>query len=64
MVDEKKMEKTHIAVTAMYALLDVTICLYLSPNNRPRSLSTLIAVSVKKDAVHKIPAVAKFISCA
>ena len=48
MVDVKKMEKTHIAVTAIYALRDVTICLYLSPNNRARSLSTLIAVSVKK----------------
>ena len=30
-----------------------TTCLYLSPSNKARSLSTLIAVSVNKDTEHK-----------
>ena len=34
--------------------LNVTTCLYLSPNDRARSLSTLIAVDVKADTPHKI----------
>ena len=32
----------------------VTKCLYLGPNNRARSLSTLIAVTVNKDTEAKI----------
>ena len=37
-------------VTAMtYVRFKVTVCLYLSPNNRARSLSTLMAAIVNKD---------------
>ena len=36
----------------------VTTCLYLSPNNRARSLSTLTAVDVKVDTPQKIRLVA------
>ena len=32
---------------------NVTTCLYFSPNNRAKSLSTLIAVDVKMDTAHK-----------
>ena len=32
---------------------NVTTCLYLSPDNRARSLSTLIALDVKIDTRHK-----------
>lgn len=32
----------------------VTTCLYLSPKNNARSLSTLNAVDVEIDTVHKI----------
>ena len=32
-----------------YVRFRVTICLYLSPNNRARSLSTLMAAIVNKD---------------
>ena len=34
--------------------LDVTKCLYLSPSNRARSLSTLMAVDVEIDTCQKI----------
>ena len=34
--------------------LNVTTCLYRSPSNRARSLSTLIAVDVKTDILYKI----------
>ena len=35
--------------TMIYVRFKVTICLYLSPNNRARSLSTLMAAIVNKD---------------
>ena len=38
----------------IHILLKVTTCLYLSPSNKARSLSTLIAVNVNKDAGPKI----------
>ena len=34
--------------------LNVTTCLYLSPSNSARSLSTLIAVEVKPDTPHNV----------
>ena len=34
--------------------LTVTMCLYLKPNGRARSLSTLIAVNVSKDTAENI----------
>ena len=48
------MDKTHIATTIIFALFRVTASLYLNPNNKARSLSTLIAVTVTKDAKHSI----------
>ena len=48
------MDKIHKAITVINALLKVTTCLYLSPSNKARSLSTLIAVDVPKDTAHKI----------
>ena len=36
--------------------LNVTTCLYLSPNNRARSLSTLIAADVKMDTPQRMEA--------
>ncbi|RMX61422.1 hypothetical protein pdam_00017420, partial [Pocillopora damicornis] len=33
-------------------VMDITVCLYLSPNNRARSLSTVMAVIVPKDIPH------------
>ena len=38
-----------MVATMIYVRFKVTICLYLRPNNRARSLSTLMAVIVIKD---------------
>ena len=43
------MLKSQRAIIRTFTLHAVTICLYLSPSNRARSLSTLIAVIVNKD---------------
>ena len=40
-------------VIVVYILFKVTTCLYLSPSNKARSLSTLIEVIVIKHAEHK-----------
>ena len=48
------MDKIQKPVTVIHVLLKVTTCLYLSPSNKARSLSTLIAVNVNKDTAHKI----------
>ena len=48
------MEKTQRIVTATYVRFKVTTCLYLSPSNKARSLSMLIAVVVNKDTEHRI----------
>jgi len=51
-------EKTAViaaqVITVVYVRLRVTTCLYLSPNNRARSLSTLIAVSITRDNPEKV----------
>ena len=39
-----------MVATMIYVRFKVTICLYLSPNNMARSLYTLMAVIVIKDA--------------
>ena len=52
-IAEPTIGRTQRTVTVMYVRFKVTTCLYLSPNNRARSLSTLIAVSVSKDTEHK-----------
>ena len=41
-----------ISITT-YVFFKVTICLYLSPSNRARTLSMLIAVNVSKDTTHR-----------
>ena len=45
---------TQRATTIRTTRFKVTICLYLMPNNRERSLSMLIAVIVSKDTENKI----------
>jgi len=40
--------------TTIHTRLKVTICLYLNPERRARSLSTLIAISVNRDTPPKI----------
>ena len=45
--------KTQRAITVIYDCLKVTTCLYLSPNNRARSLSILIAANINKDTKQK-----------
>ena len=50
---------THITITLIYAILKVATRMYLMPNDRARSLSTLIAVSVNKDTEHKMAPMAK-----
>ena len=50
---------THIIITLIYAFLKVASRVYLRPNDRARSLSTLIAVSVNKDTEHKMAPMAK-----
>ena len=48
------MDKIQKPIAVTHVLLKVTTCLYLSPSNKARSLSTLIAVNVNKDTAHKI----------
>jgi len=50
------MLKSQNRATKIHARLKVTTCLYLSPINRARSLSTLIAVNVNKDTPANIAA--------
>ena len=52
-------EKTQPIVTVTHTRFKVTICLYLSPNNKLRSLSTLIAVEVNKETPHNAALVMK-----
>ena len=52
--DAPTMDTTHNPIAVKYIRFDVKTCLYLSPNNRARSLSMLIAVTVNKVTVHKI----------
>ena len=47
---EETRDKTQMVATMIYVRFKVTICLYLSPNNMARSLCTLMAVIVIKDA--------------
>ena len=47
-------QEIHKEATMIRILFNVTTCLYLTPNIRARSLSTLIAVSVNKDTQRKI----------
>ena len=47
-------DKTQKVATTIYVRFNVTTCLYLSPNNRARRLSTLIAVNVNKDTENSV----------
>ena len=53
----RTMEKTQrivIGLIASYVCFKVTTCLYLSPSNKARSLSMLVAVIVNKATEHRI----------
>ena len=58
-IAEPTIGRNQRTVTVIYIRFKVTTCLYLSPNNRARSLSTLIAATVNKDTEHKIYPAAK-----
>ena len=47
---EETWDKTQMVATMIYVRFKVIICLYLSPNNMARGLSTLITLIVIKDA--------------
>ena len=47
------MDKIQKPITVKRVFFKVTTFLYLSPNNKARSLSKLIAVNVNKDTEHK-----------
>ena len=51
-IDPAATDKVQKVAVMIYIRFKVTICLYLIPNNRARSLSTLIAVNVDKDTEH------------
>ena len=53
-IEAKVMLVTQNKFTNARTRFIVTICLYLNPNNRARSLSTLIAVIVNKDTAVNI----------
>ena len=46
-------DKIQNVAVMMHVRSKVTICLYLIPNNRARSLSTLMAVNFNKNFPHK-----------
>ena len=50
--DAAATEKIQNVAVIIHVRFKVTICLYLIPNNRARSLSTLMAVNVNKDTPH------------
>lgn len=52
--NEETIDKSQKTIKLMHTLFKVTTCLYLSPSDRARSLSTHIAVSVYIDAEHKM----------
>ena len=51
-------------MTVILVFFRVTTCLYLSPSSKAKSLSILIAVTVNKDAEHKVAAVTKIATLA
>ena len=53
-VDAPTMDKIQKPMTVIYIRFKVTTCLYLSPSNKARSLSKLIAVNVNKDTAPKV----------
>ena len=62
--DPAAMGKIQKVAVTIHVRFKVTICLYLIPNNKARSLSTLIAVSVNKDTPHNAKLAMKLASLA
>ena len=50
--DPAATDKILKVVVMIHVRFQVIICLYLVPNNKARSLSTLMAVNVNKDTPH------------
>ena len=57
---ESTMFRIQTQITVPLIRLKVTVSLYLKPNNRARSLSTLIAVRVNKDTALRLPPAISF----
>ena len=53
-VPVRAMDTSQNVTTITYARFRVTTCLYPSPNNRARSRSTLIAVTVNRNTANRI----------
>ena len=51
-IDPAATDKIQNVAVMIHVRFRVTVCLYLIPNNRARSLSTLMAVNVNKDTPH------------
>lgn len=49
-----KAKTNHEIIIITRTLTRVTVCLYVNPNCRARSLSTIIAVSVLREIPHRI----------
>ena len=52
-IAEPIIERTQKTARVAHIRFEVTTCLYRSPNNRARRLSTLTAVNVNKDTEHR-----------
>ena len=50
--DAAETDEIQNVAVMIYVRFKVTFCLFLIPNNRARSLSTLMAVNVNKDTPH------------
>ena len=53
-IDPAATDKIQNVAVMIHVRFRVTACLYLIPNNRARSLSTLMAVKVNKDTPHNV----------
>ena len=53
-IDPAATDKIQNVAVMIHVRFRVTVCLYLIPNNRARSLSTLMAVKVNKDTPHNV----------
>ena len=53
-VDPREAPLNQVKIITTRTRLNVTTCLYLSPSNRARSLSTLIAADVDTDTQQRI----------
>ena len=53
-IDPREVAINQKQIISTRTRLNVTTCLYLSPNTMARSLSTLIPADVKRDTAHKV----------